>query len=565
MKSRLSAHRPSAAAKLCLALGCGLLLIHAGGCRARQPLKETVHPQSEVRFEEVGKRAGLDFQWPKLGRPLTIRSSFGHGCGFFDYDQDGAPDILLIAQPKCVLYRNLRNGSFKDVSAATGLDQFTGEWHGCATGDYDGDGWTDLYLTGFHQGHLLRNQRGGSFADASVALGSMKHAWESSAGFADLDGDGDLDLFIGNYVRFGPHSPRYCELTPGVKSACPPSRYPAAPARLLRNDGGRFTDVSSAAGIATGHGKNLAVGFLDYDRDGKLDIYVANDGVPADLFRNLGNWKFKNAGFQTGCALAGDGRTQAGMGVACADYNHDGWQDLIVTTFSSEEYSLYRNGGGYFEAVSGSSGIAGATRNTLGFGVQWLDFQNDEYPDLFFGNGHVYDNAAQVQPGTTFRQRPGLLLNRQGRWFEEVGHRAGAALAEPLVARGLAKADYDGDGRVDVLCTDLEGRPRLFRNITTSNNHWLTVRLVGPRGNPRGEGAVIVLMTAKGERHVSLSSSGSYLSTNDPAAHFGLGATEAPLQAEVRWPDGRLQHVSIPEVDREVYIRYSAPGEQRQE
>ncbi len=507
-----------------------------------------------IRFEEVGLAAGLRFEPVRPTYPLTIRSAFGYGCGFVDYDEDGWLDVLVVGEPRCALFRNLGDGTFRDVSRDTGIAA-PGPWHGCAAGDFDADGWTDLYITGFRRGRLLRNRSGRRFEEVPAR---WPHGWESSAGFADVDADGDLDLYVGNYVEFGPGSLLYCELVPGVRSGCPPSRYRPEFGRLLRNDGGRFTDITAAAGLR-GNGKNLAIGFLDHDRDGRLDIYVANDGTPADLFRNLGTTggvpRFKNVGLTRGCALSADGRAQAAMGVAWGDYDRDGWFDLAVTAFSGEPFSVYRNSRGFYDHVSAVTGIAAATLPALGFGVRWLDADNDGWPDLVFANGHVYDNAEQIEPGTTYRQRPMLFRNVIGQRFEQVTDRAGTGFETPLVARGLAAGDYNRDGRVDLLLSELEGRPRLLRSVGDTGNHWLTIRLAGGAGNPRGEGAEVVLRTPTGERRQLVSAVGSYLSTNEPAAHFGLGSESRVLSGEVRWPDGEPQSFAVERVDCEILVR----------
>lgn len=533
-----------------------MLCFLAPGCK-RPAAPSPDGAPSPVRFEDVTLQAGITFTEPPLPRPLSSLGSFGMGCGFFDFDRDDRPDLLLLGTPSCALYRNRGDGTFQDVSRASGLASFRGRWLGCAVGDFDGDGWTDLYLTGFHQGVLLRNLHGRRFEDASAALGGLRHGWESCAGFADLDFDGRPELYVGNYVHFDAHSPAHCELAPGIITSCPPSRYHAEKGHLLRNLGGRFREITGESGIAKGYGKNLALGFEDYDRDGRPDMFVANDGTPANLFRNLGRLKFENVGLRTGCALSGAGGAYAAMGVAWGDYDRDGWPDLAVTTFSRQNYALYHNDHGFFQNESDQTGIARATNAHLGFGERWLDADNDGWLDLVFANGHVYDTTDRVDPGTTYQDTPQLFMNHEGRRFTDDSALAGPAFRRPIVGRGLATADIDRDGRTDLVIVDLEGRPELLRNVSSARNHWLTIRLHGPPGNPTGEGAIVTVWAGGRKQAATVTASGSYLSMSEPVAHFGLGSAPSVERLEVRWPAGRVQREPVSRVDCEVVVGYA--------
>jgi len=518
-----------------------------------------------IRFEETALRAGLRFQWKLPDRsPLSAPETFGCGCGLLDYDRDGHLDVLLVGEPRCALFRGRGDGTFVDVTAETGLRLRPADWKGCAVGDYDGDGWPDLYLTGFHDAALLRNDRGRRWEERTGAAGVRNTGWGSSAGFADLDHDGDLDLFVGNYVHFGPGSQKYCDFPPGVRTACPPHYYQPDFGRLFRNDGkGRFTDVSRQSGVRGGaHGNALAVGFCDANADGKTDFYVANDGKPCDLFLNQGGLRFRNIGEESGTAYDSRGHTQAGMCVDFADYDRDGWIDLVVSAFSGEFYSLYRNREGrYFNHESVATGLAAATRHRLGFGGRFLDVDNDGWQDLLFANGHVYDQAEKIEPGVKYRQPLLLLRNREGTRFEDIGASAGEAFARLLLGRGLATGDIDNDGRVDALVVDYGGRPILLMN-RSSGGHWISLSLEGTRGNPAAFGAR-VSVRAGGAVHVrEVSAASSYLSSSDPRAHFGLGETARADEVEVRWPDGRVErHRDLP-ADRAWRLRPGAPPEE---
>jgi hypothetical protein len=412
---------------------------------------------------------------------MTNVEAFGCGCAALDYDGDGWIDILLVAAPHPILYRNRGNGTFDDRTAEAGLDRVTGDWKGCAVGDYDGDGRLDILLTGLRCLCLLRNVGGRSFVDVTrqAGLDPANHAhWASGAGFMDLDGSGRMDLVILNYVVNGPKEPKYCEFVPGVRSGCPPSSYKPEFPELWQNLGnGRFRNITAECGLDPREsgwsiqGKALVVAFADYDDDGLVDFYIGNDGTPAELMHNLGHHRFGNEGVRQGVAMGVNNQAQASMGADWADFDRDGRLDLANSAFADEPYSVYRNGGSYFENVSTQVGIAEPTRKPLGFGLKFVDVDNDGYPDLVFANGHVYDNAEKVDAGSTFRQPTLLFHNREGLRFESIGPAAGEAFSRPILGRGLATADFDNDGRMDILIIDYEARRSCS---TTSANPWAT-------------------------------------------------------------------------------------------
>lgn len=497
-----------------------------------------------VRFTDMAQRAGLRFAWkPNPKRPLRVLDTFGCGCAFLDFDQDGLLDILLVGEPRSALYRNVDGQRFEDISQQVGLHRHTALWKGCAVGDFDGDGYPDILLTAYRRLLLLANARGKTLRDVTQAVGLPpdNHLnWGSSAGWMDLDGDRDLDLVVLNYVVFNEKTPQLCELTPGVKSGCPPQTYQPEFGRLYRNDGGVFRDVTKSAGFSDANGKGLVVGFADFNNDGRVDFYVGNDGTPAELMENLGGLRFRNVGQESGVAFgAVAGQAIAAMGVDWADYNRDGRLDFAVTGFEGEAYCLYANEGqGLFRVVSDETGITEPTFRPLGFGTSFLDVDNDGYPDVVFANGHVYDNVDQITPGMTFRQPLMLFHNEQGRRFTDIAPRLGEPWTRPIVGRGTARGDYDNDGRMDLLVVDYEGAPLLLHNETDTGNHWLQVRARGLGRNREGYGLRATARSGAQTWVGEISPAASYLSTSAPRIHLGLGKVARLDSLTLRWPSG---------------------------
>jgi hypothetical protein len=515
-------------AALCagFALGCGSV--------------ERPSPRFPVRFEERAESAGIRFVLSNGGRsPLDILETIGSGCALADVTGDGALDALLVGKDACRLFAGDGRGRFRDVSEPWGLTGLRGHWIGAALGDVDNDGRADVYLSGYRTAAFLHNE-GARLRDVTDAAGLRSSTWSASAGFADLDGDGRLDLVVGNYLQFGPGSRRFCNDTGRAEHACAPATYPAEKPAVYRNLGNlRFRDVTRGSGLDRGYGYTLALAFFDFDRDGRPDIYLANDTAPGELWRNAGRFRFVNVADEVGCALGVYNKPQAGMGVDLADFDHSGELDLVVTAFAGEPYSLYRRQGPVFENCSQSVGIGAATRPLLGFGVRFADLDNDGWEDLVFANGHVKDLVHLEDESRSYRQRMQMFRNGGG-WFEEVTDRAGGDIQARIVGRGLATGDVDGDGRLDVLVVDAEGRAHLLMNRSAAGN-WVRFRCRGRRANRPGYGARIRIRAPGVQNVGEVAAARGYASSSDPSIHFGLGRASAVVEAEVRWPSGKVQ------------------------
>lgn len=573
-KRRLRA--PALLAALGLAVGLNGLAGCSGKGRTQPPpvqspttpaALDTSNPVSAnvngVQFESVAAARGLKWRWPMQPRPMRNLEAFGCGCAFLDYDDDGWLDVLLVASPHPLLYRNKGDGTFEDVSATVGLDKLKGKWWtGVGIGDFNGDGTLDLALTGYRQFALMKNEGGKRFVDVTREAGlspNDKDRWGSSAAFMDLDGSGRLDLFVLHYVIFNDHEPQYCEFRPGIKSGCPPSRYKPEFAELYENDGkGHFKNITASCGMQNTHGKALVVAFMDAKDDGKMDFYIGNDGTDAEFMGNLGQMKFFNFGGRNGTAVGQSGHAIAAMGADWADYDRDGQLDLAVSAFSDESYSLLRNvGEGMFEHTEDQAGISGPTLKPLGFGTKWMDFDNDGWPDLIFANGHVYDATQQVDPLSSFLQ-PMMLFHNEpgpgGRQFVDLIPKLGSAVAQPMLGRGSATGDIDNDGRMDYLVVDFEGAPVLLHNLSITKNHWITFDLRSSGPNRFAYGAKITARAGKEVWVAHVSPASSYLSSSDPRVHFGLGATTTLDTVTIRWLGGKEEVLKNVTGDRIVRV-----------
>ncbi len=514
-----------------------------------------------IRFEEVARKNGLDFAWPVQSKPMRNLEAFGVGCAFLDYDNDGWQDILFVSKPTAALFRNKGNGTFENATQKTGLHLVKGDWKAVAVGDYNDDGFLDVMLSGFRCLALLQNQSGQKWKNATQQAGfdrSNRNHWGSSGGFMDLDNNGTLDFVLCNYVIFGPKEPQFCELLPGVKSGCPPSKYRPEFAELWRNDGkGHFTDVTKQSGFDQTNGKALVVAFSDINDDGRMDFYMGNDGVPAELMINQGQLKFRNEGVQSGTAYGVmAGRSIAAMGADWADYDGDDREDLAISAFSDESYSLLRNAGkGLFEHKAEATGIAGATLKPLGFGTKWADVDNDGWPDLIFANGHVYDRADDLDPLSTWRQ-PLMLFHNvpavkgSARRLLDIAPQLGGGMAQPIVGRGLATGDFDNDGKMDLLAVDYEGHPLLLHNQSSDRTHWLTLDVRGKKSNRFAYGAHVTIKTGKRIWSAHVSPASSYLSSSDPRLHFGLGNATQVYSLTIRWLTGERKELKNIKADQ---------------
>ncbi|MBI3451126.1 MAG: CRTAC1 family protein [Acidobacteria bacterium] len=518
-------------------------------------------PAPAITFKDIARESGITFvhTMAKSGVKYMIET-MGAGGGFIDYDRDGDLDIVLVngapvpgyQGPKdlsSALYRNDGEGHFTDVTATSGAVN-RGYGMGVCAGDYDNDGYQDLYFPNFGPDVLLHNDGDGRFSEATKLSGTGSPAWGSSCAFFDADGDGDLDLFVTNYVDFSFENNKFCgDYTHNVRTYCHPNVYNSQPDVLYRNEGdGTFTDASREMGIKDTYGNGLGVVVADYDNDGDPDVYVANDKTPNTLWRNDGTGHFTDVSLLAGVGYGLEGAPHAGMGTDFGDIDGDGDLDLIVTNLDFENNTLYRNeGGGIFSDASFPSGIGAVSLSFVGFGSRFVDYDNDSLPDLVIANGHILDNAPYFNDSTTYAERNFVHHNLGGGKFEEVGLRLGPDMAIPNVGRGLASGDIDLDGDVDLLVTVCGGRPRLFRNDGGNAKRSLLVRLAGTVSNRDALGARVTV-TAGGRTQIDEVRSGaSYQSQSDTRLEFGLGEGAEAEKLEIRWPDGRVdrfEHVA---------------------
>jgi enediyne biosynthesis protein E4 len=530
-----------------------------------------------VVFQDVAAKAGLTTWRHMMGPPdkKLILETVGSGVALLDYDRDGWLDIYLVngstydamsgksTPPHAALFHNNHDGTFTDVAAQAGV---TNErWgFGVAVGDFDNDGWPDIYVTNYGKNRLYRNNHDGTFTDVAEKAGVTLGNWSTGATFGDYDGDGRLDLFVPGYVHYDlnhpplPGSPMVafstCEFR-SVKVMCGPRGLKGERDHLFHNNGdGTFTDVSEKAGVSDPNAYyGLTSVFADVNNDGKPDLIVADDSTPNYLYINKGDGTFEDASYASGYALNENGNETASMGIAVGDYRNNGLLDLYNTVFSDDYNPLYRNdGGGNFTDVSYQMGMATLTLPFLGWGTGFLDYDNDGWKDIFVANGHVYPQVDTAGWGTTFRQRPLLFHNIHGQQFVAIPPVKGTALAELLTGRGAAFGDLFNDGKIDVVINQLDNVPALLRNVNPDKNHWIGFSLVGGSHGPRDAVGATVYLTAGGMRQRGdVISGGSYASSNDPRIHFGLGAGVKVEAIEVHWPSGSVEHIAPPaEVDR---------------
>ena len=524
-------------------------------------------------FVDVTRAAGIDFHLTCGSKEkLYILETQCGGAAAFDYDNDGWMDILLVDgstvedyragtchPPR--LYRNQHDGTLIDVSAKSGLN-FCGWGYGVAIGDFDNDGWEDVYITGFHGSALYHNNHNGTFTDVTAKAGvANSDRWGTSAAFGDYDNDGNLDLYVANYVELDINSlPKFgdgpfCQYR-GIPVNCGPRGLKGARDRLYHNNGdGTFTDVAEKLGIDPDGYYGLGVLWLDYDKDGCLDLYVANDSSPSLLYHNNCKGGFTEVGAEAGVAYSSDGREQAGMGIDAADYDRDGWPDIVKTNFSDDTNNLYHNDrNGEFTDVAGSAGIGAISIPFLGFGAKFLDFDNDGWPDLFIANGHVDPQVEGQSFGVSYAERAFLFHNLKNGKFEEIGERAGTALSRKYVGRAALTADFWNRGREDLLLTNLDGSPVLLRNEAPTPGHWLRIKTIGTKSNRDGFG-VRVEITADGSmRYAEVRAGSSFESSSDPRLHFGLGSATRVESILIRWPSGRVDKFGPEAADQELVV-----------
>jgi hypothetical protein len=521
-------------------------------------------PVATLQLVDVTRAVKLDFTHansPTASKYLP--ETMGGGVALLDYDNDGRLDVFFVngakirdpMPPGAVpdksdprfwnrLYHQNPDGTFTDVTEKAGLSGLAQNRYGMgvAVGDFDNDGFEDIYVTGFGGNTLYHNNGNGTFSDVTAQAGVAASGWSTSAGFFDFDNDGKLDLFVARYVEWSFDDKHVCgESKPGGRAYCHPDNYSGISNVLYRNNGdGTFTDVSKKAGIANPAGKSLGVAFGDFDDDGWPDVYVANDSVQCFLYRNNHDGTFTDVALTAGVGFNEDGKTFAGMGVDFADYDNDGRADIAVTDLSDQRYMLYRNNrDGTFTDVTNESGLGGATLAYSGWSMKFVDFDNDGWKDLFIAQGHVMDNIEVTSPNLRYLQPPLLLRNVRGR-FSVID--AGAALKMPWAGRGAAFGDLDNDGDIDVIVTNIGQKAYVLRNDGGNRNGWIGIRARGRKSNRDGIGCRIKVVTASGlVQHYTVNTAVGYLSASDRRVLVGLGADKAAQLVEIRWPAGGTQ------------------------
>jgi enediyne biosynthesis protein E4 len=544
---------PAAAAAL---LAAGLLQALDGAQGPPDP--------ASVRFRNVAETAGLRFTHRHSPSPERYYvESVPGGLAVFDYNGDGRPDVFFTNGARLPsfekqlpgdanrLFRNDGGMKFTDVTDAAGASG-VGYAMGAAAGDYDNDGDVDLFVAGFRANQLLRNRGDGRFDDVAAQAGIGSGEWAVAGGWFDYDSDGRLDLFVVNYVEWSPDLNRYCgDQVKKLRIYCHPRYFTGLPNRLYRNRGdGSFEDVSARAGLLAHAGKGMSVAFADYDHDGRLDAFVANDTVPDFLFRNNGDGTFREAALLAGVSVPESGRPVSSMGVDFQDYDNDGWEDIHLTAISSETFPLFRNDrrGSFVEATR-SSGLARLTARLSGWCTMFADVDNDGRKDLFTANSHPNDRIGESE-AAGWKQANSLFVNVGGGRFRDGTPESGLLDAE-AVHRGCGVADFDGDGRLDIVVLVLGGPAELWKNETEGAGSWLTVTLTGAKSNRDGIGARI----AVGDQVRTMSTAAGYASSSHAGAHFGLGGTAAVPRVEVRWPSGLRQVVDRVKPNQVLQIR----------
>ena len=551
--------------------------VAANGSTAPQAAATEAPKVVPGKFVDITQQSRIDFlaQASHTDKKYLIET-MGSGVALFDYDNDGRLDIFLangtplsdptpkgsIPQktgPKYWnrLYHQKPDGTFEDVTEKAGL-QGIGYDMGVAVGDYDNDGYDDLYVTGLGGNHLYHNNGNGTFSDVTQSSGTGGSGWSTSATWVDLDNDGLLDLVVLRYVKWDFDDIWCGEHTPGHRSYCHPDVFEPIAPLVYHNDGhGHFTEIAAKIGLDR-PGKGLGVSIGDFDGDGKVDVAVANDSMVEYLYRNKADGTFEELGMPAEIAVDGDGRTYAGMGIDLQDYDNDGLPDLIITNLANQKYALYRNNGdGSFSYDSYVSGIGGMTLLHSGWGIHFIDYDNDGRKDLLVAQGHDLDTVELNYPQLHYKEPP-LLAYNTGKGFVDVSSQSGSVFNERWVGRGLAVGDIDNDGRVDAVVTTNGGPAYVLRNETNTDNHWLTLLLVGHKSNRDGIGAVIKLTTAAGSQWVTVTTGGSYLSASDKRAHFGLGTASVAQSIQIRWPSGVLQTLTNIHADRVLTVNEPA-------
>ena len=571
----MAAQRTSRLRRLGWASALAIAVGIAGTAKAQT--KTSSQQEFPGKFVDVTAPSGVHFvgEASHTSKKYLIET-IGSGVALFDYDNDGRLDIFFAngaplqdpTPPGTVLkkigpkdwdrlYHQLPNGTFEDVTEKAGLGG-TGYDMGVAVGDYDNDGYEDLYVTGVGGNHLYHNNGNGTFTDVTKQSGTGGSGWSTSAAWVDLDNDGLLDLVVLRYAKWD-FDDLWCgEKRPGYRSYCLPTVFPAITPIVYHNDGnGHFTEEAAKTGLdKPGHGLGIAI--ADYDRDGHIDIAVANDSMPEFLYHNDGKGTFEEDGLMSEVAVDGDGRTFAGMGIDFQDYNNDGYPDLFITDLADQKYALFKNDGdGTFDYASYISGVAGITLLHSGWGTKFFDYDNDGLKDLIVAQGHDMDNVQLSYPQLRYKEPMLLLRNVGGGKFVDVSKDSGTIFQEAWAGRGIAVGDINNDGREDMVVTTNDGPAYVIMNETPTNKHWLELYLIGHKSNRDGIGAVIKLTTTKGSQWWTVSTAGSYLSSSDKRAHFGLGSQAEAKTIEIDWPSGI--HQVLTDVKADQILRIDEP------
>jgi hypothetical protein len=542
----------------------------------------TIAQGPEVQFKDITAQSHLDFTQensPTSNKYLI--ETMGGGVALFDYDNDGRLDIFftngaLLSDPMPDgklpdksnkkfwnrLYHQNADGTFTDVTERAGVNGVAEGYYsmGVAVGDYDNDGYEDLYVTGFGGNILYHNNGDGTFTDVTEKAGVKGGGWSASAGFFDYDNDGKLDIFVTRYLDWTIKTNRYCGEKPpnGVRSYCHPDNYDGPTNILYHNNGdGTFTDVSQKAGIANPRGKSLGVDFADYDGDGFTDVFVSNDSVQCFLYHNNGNGTFAEVGLLAGVGYNEDGKTFAGMGIDFSDYDNDGWPDIVVTDLSNERYMLFRNEGtGTFRDVTNQSGIGGATLTFSGWSTHFFDYDNDGWKDLFVAQSHVMDTIQVTSPNLRYMEPPLLLHNNAGHFSRVI---AGEAFQQDWAGRGAAFGDIDNDGDIDIVVSNLGQKAYILRNDGGNKNNWVGIQPVGTKSNRDGIGARIKVVSASGlTQYFTVNTTVGYQSASDKRVLVGLGKDPVAKLIEIRWPSGIVQ--KIEDVKARQYLKAVEPS-----
>jgi hypothetical protein len=550
----------------------GWLCLLAIACAVTIPSRAL--PPAAVTFTDIAMTAGITFVHDNAATPEKyLIESMGAGCAWIDYDQDGFMDLYLVngaatkiytpKQPlRGALYRNKGDGTFTDVTKSAGVGAEGLFGMGVAVGDYDNDGFPDLFVLGYDRCILYHNNGQGTFTDVTArAKVENRGLWASSAAWFDYDNDGRLDLIIANYVDWTPERNFYCgDQGPGMRSYCHPNVFHGQPAALFHNNGdGTFTDASQSSGVGPKAANGLGVVTLDYNNDGWQDIFISNDAQPNHLFHNKGDGTFREVGYMSGTAVGGDGQMEAGMGVDAADTTNTGRLDIYITHLDLQLNRFYRNlGDESFTDASLSSKLGNDTYQFSGFGTRFMDYDNDGLTDLFVANGNVMDNVQLYHPNTTYAEPKQMFRNIGRGKFENVSTKLGPDMEKPHVSRGCASGDFDNDGDLDVLVSACGGKPQLFRNDGGNANHWLEILLIGTKSNRDGVGARVKVTAGDLAVYDQRKGGMSYQSAQDPRLHFGLGERTTVDTVEIVWPSKEVTKLEKLKSDQIITVKEGA-------